>query len=105
MPALILSAPAPLPCRPAPYRLPCGACLMAWRGTQYLACFSPGGLYRAQSLDGSSEWVGTWRLAGDVLHVRERGANSDYWHDFAFPLTPNRSGEVRGEGLSLSPLR
>lgn len=100
------AAPAPFPRRPAPSPLPCGACLMLWRGTPYLARFGPGGEYSARTPGGGGfRYFGTWRLDGPTLTVRERAEGSGVWREYRFPLArPEGDAILRGPDIELRPL-
>jgi hypothetical protein len=113
--ALSLPAAAPLPCHPLTPAGVCGHWNIRWSGTPGWANLSPSGHWSCVLVagDGSgSLYVGTWRVDGGVLLVREHLADDgpdDGWLEYAF-LPDERScrGFETYSGVTLrlvSPVR
>lgn len=75
---------------------------MEWCGVRYDAEFLPGGGYRCDC-GGRQRWVGTWRLDGRTLTIRERwvGYSRDpaEWVTWVIRLDGGmRRGRIEGSG-------
>lgn len=94
-----LSAPVPRP-RPAPPpaarpALP-GLYDMAWYGSRYRTVLWAGGQYEAGIGPDGPRYVGTWRLDGDTLTIRERAVGSDWYAEKTWELVPGKLASACG---------
>lgn len=92
------AAPAPLGRRPTkvePLHL-WGKWIKHWGGSRYLVCFYHDGTYEAGYPEQDPWWVGTWRVEGRTLTVRERHRTSPPEYGMTWRVTLD--GAMSGEG-------
>lgn len=74
--ALAISAPAPMPrpVQPVTRADVVGLWKMGWSGSHWKARFCEDGFYA--SWDGTTTWIGSWKLENGILTVAERMQDS-----------------------------
>lgn len=100
------AAPAPLPSPPPPITPAdvAGLWRLDWAGSPWTARFCPDGFYAGWC--GQSVWLGSWRLDGHVLTVRERPAaywrpSSGWESTWRVQLGRDRHGRIDGRGATV----